>query len=697
MTVQDKIREYLGESGISKRALALQAGLNPRAVRDILEIPGIRSDRRTLDALGEVMGIHLPTPTDQKTYSRIISDLSHPTGDEKTDCRNSVLISRLKAFLKAAGWIAEIEIVDRRRAIEKLSSLSPATLDLTKNSFGTYKSDILAAIRDYGGRNRASGIRDVTGIYRDIHDVLSESDFRDDLKLISGTFFHFLAERGIAPREITTEVLHEYYLHRLAVSPKGEATCKKHVQRISALCTRLAADADFSSYGFNVVEHPFPDGRNKYGVEASVFSELLSEFDGPVSRWLRGEASRDGLSEEAFLAQLDAAETTRPVNPKKALLKKKNGGRKRTEEERQSAGFLLPGQTWSERTLENRRYQLIAGAKALYASTGYLIEDLPEYTDPDVIESVLDVLSSGNSDDEFPSSYAESVGKTLKKLARDYIGRSADDVNAIAGHIKEHAIGETGISRRNKARLRQIIGDRQQRLIDLSDILTDEVNSIIDKRKRKCRGKTRLDLLGPEEARDVMCATASDILLARAPRRANITGIRLSWISWAGGTARIIVPNVQVKGRDSDDPDLHIPLDEHASARLKSFIEKVRPKALRAGDDENPFLFPSQGEGGEPGQPYAGLLERLVRHTKRIVGFKMNPHLYRHFLGWLWLREDPDRLPDVQRLLGHKRLETTLAHYAEIDEDLALDRWSKYLADQKSRKPEKTKKKRKTG
>lgn len=697
MTVQDQIRDYLGASGISKRALALQAGLNPRAVKDILEIPGIRSDRKTLDALGDVMGIHLPTPAGQMTYSRLMGDLARTTGDEKSDSRNRVLISRLKAFLMATGWVAETEIVDCRRAIEKLSSLSPATFDLKKNSFGTYKSDILAAIRGYGGRNRPSGIRDVTGIYREIHNVLSESDFPDNLKLISGTFFYFLYKREISPGEISTEVLHEYYLHRLVVSPKSEATCKKHVQRISALCTRLAADADFSSYGFNMVEHPFPDGRNKYGVDASVFSGLLSEFDGPVSRWLRGEASRDGLSEEEFLAQLDAAETARPVNSKKALLKKKNGGRTRTEEERQSAGFLLPGQTWSERTLENRRYQLIAGAKALYAATGFLIEDLTEYTDPDVIESVLDVLSSGNSDDEFPSSYAESVGKTLKKLARDYIGRSADDVNAILGHIKEHAIGEMGISRRNKARLRQIIGDRQQRLIDLSDILTDEVNSIIDKRKRKCRGKTRMDLLGPEEARDIMCAIASDILLARAPRRANVTGIRMSWISYTGGMARIVVPNVQVKGRDSDDPDLHIPLDEHASARLKSFIEKVRPKALRAGDDENPFLFPSQGEGGDLGQPYAGLLERLVRHTKRIVGFKMNPHLYRHFLGWLWLREDPDRLPDVQRLLGHKRLETTLAHYAEIDEDLALDRWSKYLADQKSRQPEKTKKKRKTG
>ncbi|MBY6200530.1 site-specific integrase [Maritalea mobilis] len=694
MTVQDQIRDYLDETGVTRHALALQAGLNPKAVKNILEIPGIRPDRKTLDALGEVMGIHLSTPTGQMTYSRLMKDLSLPTGDENSDRRNRVLISRLKKFVKASGWVAETEIVDRRRAIKKLSSWSAATLDVTEKSFSTYKSDILAAISCHGGRNRPFGIRDVTGIYRDIHDLLSESDCPDDLKLISGTFFHFLHKREISPEEISTEVLHEYYLHRLAVSPKSEATCKKHVQRISALCRRLAADADFDSYGFSVVEHPFPDGRNKYGVEASVFSVLLSDFDGPVSSWLRGEASRDGLSEEEFLAQLDAAETTRPVDPKKALLKKKNRGRKRTEEERQSAGFLLPGQTWSERTLENRRYQLIAGAKALYAATGYRIEDLTEYTDPDVVESVLDALSSGNSDDEFPSSYAESVGKTLKKLARDYIGRSADDVNAIAGHIKEHAIGEMGISRRNKARLRQIIGDRQQRLIDLSDILTDEVNSIIDKRKRKCRGKIRMDLLGPEEARDIMAAIASDILLARAPRRANITGIRLSWISWAGGTARIIVPNVQVKGRDSDDPDLHIPLDEHASARLKLFVEKVRSKALRSGDDDNPFLFPAQGETAQPGQPYAGLLERLVRHTKRIVGFKMNPHLYRHFLGWLWLKEDPGRLPDVQRLLGHKRLETTLAHYAEIDEDLALDRWSKYLADRKSRQPEDTRKKR---
>lgn len=154
MTIQERIREYLETSGVSKRALSLQAGLNPRAVQDILDVPGIRSDRRTLDALADVMGVALPTPTDHVTYARLISDLSRATGDKKVDERNRVLVSRLRKFLAAAGWIAETEIVDRRRAVEKLSRLSAAMLGVSTASFATYKSDILAAISRAGGHRR---------------------------------------------------------------------------------------------------------------------------------------------------------------------------------------------------------------------------------------------------------------------------------------------------------------------------------------------------------------------------------------------------------------------------------------------------------------------------------------------------------------------------------------------------------------
>ena len=38
-----------------------------------------------------------------------------------------------------------------------------------------------------------------------------------------------------------------------------------------------------------------------------------------------------------------------------------------------------------------------------------------------------------------------------------------------------------------------------------------------------------------------------------------------------------------------------------------------------------------------------------------------------------------DHLPKVQRLLGHKRLQTTIDHYAELDETLISNEWLAHL------------------
>ena len=45
---------------------------------------------------------------------------------------------------------------------------------------------------------------------------------------------------------------------------------------------------------------------------------------------------------------------------------------------------------------------------------------------------------------------------------------------------------------------------------------------------------------------------------------------------------------------------------------------------------------------------------------------------------------DAEGLAPVQHFLGHKGAEMTLAFYAEIDENLAINRWEEYLADKKS-------------
>lgn len=693
MTLQDHIRNHLDSTGLSQRALSIQAGLNPKAVSDILNRPGHRPKQPTVQALSETMGIAAPDPSTPLTYAQLLSKLSTKTGSPSLDSRNRTLVSRLSKVLQAANWVPELEFVDRAKIIKLFAGWTPATLELSRGSFRTYKSDVLAAIEQACGSNRKPGICDVGGVYRVIHEAIQVSRLPMDMKLISGSFMHYLDQNSVLPANITQSVLWDYYNYRCEFGKKTEASCQKHVKRIAALCSRLSQEPAFAEYQFPSVDHPFEDGRDKYRVPTSALDKFLEEFDGPITRWVSGDESREGLSYENFLAKLDMEQPQHAADGKLALLKPRKDGRKKSEEERRSAGFLSDHETWSQETIANRRGILVAGAKALYAGTGYLIESVEEYTNPVVLEGVLEAVQSGNSESEFPSSYVSTLGRAIKKLARDYVGRDLTEIRAIAATISDYSAGDKGIAKRNKGKLRQIIGARQQRLLDLGEILVEEINGKLDRRARKNRGTPRLELFDTEMARDFTCVLASDVLLARAPRKANVTRAKLSWISWRGDLATITVPNVELKMRTSDDPDLPIPLGEHESRRLRMYLDKIRPKALRAGDEFNPFLFPAQGPTAARGQPYVGLLERLMRHTHRITGVRMNPHLYRHFIGWLWLKEDPNRLPDVQRLLGHISLETTLEFYAEIDEHFALERWQAYLADKKSRQPTGFKKK----
>lgn len=57
MTVQTALENYLAESGESMRALSLRANLNPKAVSDMLRIPGLRPRRKSLIALSDATGI----------------------------------------------------------------------------------------------------------------------------------------------------------------------------------------------------------------------------------------------------------------------------------------------------------------------------------------------------------------------------------------------------------------------------------------------------------------------------------------------------------------------------------------------------------------------------------------------------------------------------------------------------------------
>ncbi len=53
----------------------------------------------------------------------------------------------------------------------------------------------------------------------------------------------------------------------------------------------------------------------------------------------------------------------------------------------------------------------------------------------------------------------------------------------------------------------------------------------------------------------------------------------------------------------------------------------------------------------------------------------MNPHLFRHFAGWNYLKAHPGDYETVRQLLGHKSINTTIVFYTGIEVIAAHERY----------------------
>lgn len=692
MTLQDALSAYLADTQTSMRALSLRAGLGAKAVSDILNLPGIRPKRDTVLALEAATGLSLAQlPVAQgMTYADLIEQLQCRLRVNPGDKAATRQLGRLRWLLRQTGWVAGSKKVNHREVILFFEQSFPASVGLSPASYATYKSDLLALLRKSSGRARKRGISDISGTYRELHKQIRASDLPMYQKNGCGSFFVFLDDQRIAPQDITPDVLQRYYEHRLAHSVKSEAAAKRQTKEMATLLCKLSKHSLFASYGFRPVAHSFEDGRDRFGVSEQEIASLMKEFDDQVAPWALGQVSRSGQSMQEFLKQLDAQGPA--PEGKKALLKTsrrntaKYSARQSTNADAlRRLGFLPANRRWSEATLKTRRGYVVAAAKALYAEDGFLISSVEELTDPDVVEAIADALHAANASQSFPSGYIHSVLMTLHKLAVGFCQRGNKDVAVINALLKEFEQNSSGIAPRNKAKLQKFTEERIRSFLGVSDGLVHQVNARAQQKKKRFskenNGAPELaDIYDAEMLRDVMAAIAHDILLARAPRSANVIGIRLEWISLAGDEARITIPSAQVKMRRANDPDLVIPLRPNASKRLAQYIEHLRPLALAEEDKANPYLFPNQGgAGGQLNTPYKAVLKRACRAVGRATGVSIHPHLYRHLLGWIWLKDDPAQLPMVQKLLGHKTLQTTLDYYAEIDENLALNNWQDKL------------------
>jgi integrase/transcriptional regulator with XRE-family HTH domain len=700
MTLQETLSHHLRHSRESMRALSLRAGLGEKAVADILAGKSRRPAVEVLAALSDAIGqdlVAIPLAP-QGTYSDLLAQLEADPPKEWSRDRRADVTGKIRWLIKKQGWDPRTRIVSRREVVDLLEKATGAELGLSVGSKATYKSLILAGLDAYKPRGRKRDISDVPGSGRDLYRAAKDKalGFPADMIFAAGPFLLYACDQGIPLGQITTETLRLYFEYRMASGTKTETKEKKHTKRVAAFLTRVASEPALTRFGVRPVAHPFADGRDKYQVPDHLLASVLKEFDEKVAPWTRGEMSRDGLTRAELVARLDAEEPE--LSGKEALLQRFVGKDPKSRREARDkafreAGFLPRDQTWQNSTAATRRGFVIAFCKALHAGAGYLVESIDEMVRPAVVEAGAAALYEANLG-TFESGYVASVLKTIKKIARDFCCCRPEDLEKIDIQIADYETDQDGISERNKTKMQGFTATRLDDFIDLGSRMIAGVNARAELNRRriereKKRPATLAETYDSEMVRDVMAALAHEILLRRAPRSENVLGIRLDYIRWLDGEATIVIPSEEVKMREKDDPDLVIPLSPYVSGILRAYIDKIRPLALPArseGDaahaEENPYLFPYQGDGKAAAagtQPYAGLLDRVVRAVHEHVGVRINPHLYRHLLGWIWLREDVSKLAAVSKLLGHRSVETTVKYYAEIDETLALQAWNDFL------------------
>lgn len=693
MTVSEELKNYLRAEGEYMRSLSLRAGLGEKAVADIVNNNGSRPRRSTLVKLSDATGLTLKNSFAQS--SRTYADLIR----EATAAGNKGLVSKLLWICKKTAWVPQTQEVCKQDIIDFFVSNSAGRFNLSKGSYATYKSVILGALRDASSSQRKRGVADIEGVYREIHDRVCASDISYSLRLKGGSFWVYLDGADIASDQVTDQTITDYFNHRVEVSASGVDTCEKHVKEITNLVGKLAVHPDFGLYGFKPVNHPFADGRDKYGVANDEISELLAEFDERVAPWASGQASRDGTSKADFLAELDARDDAVSDRKAKLLQKRKAkkarpGQDKSPDRERKDSvlrqnGFLTKREQWSPNTLNCRRGYVVSIAKSLMASTDMAPLSIEELTDPDFLDAAAQALQESN-EGQYASGYVGSVLKCARKLAVGFVGRPPADVDEIDDHIAFYHRPHKGIAPRNKAKLKQFTAERIQQTIDLDGIALREINRKVDQRRKAHRAKhgvlpKAVEVYDADLVRDVMAVLAHEILLARAPRSSNVIEAKLDWLVEHEGRMRLIIPAEKVKARSAGDANLVVPLSEGTSKLLRHYLEHLRAKTLNSNDERNPYLFPSQKSTNRvPGQYYTSILKRVTTLMETHVNVSIHPHLYRHLIGWIWLKQSIDNLPKVQKLLGHKSIQTTLDYYAELDEELVFDEWQKFINDGKA-------------
>lgn len=237
-------------------------------------------------------------------------------------------------------------------------------------------------------------------------------------------------------------------------------------------------------------------------------------------------------------------------------------------------------------------------------------------------------------------------------IARHWLGLPHPDCEVLRRLARNLRPDHEGLAPRNEARLAQLNNPRR---LDMILALPDTLAA----RVRRASPPTA------SLAQTFQTAVVVELFLMTGLRIANVVELEIgrTLLLRDRGGMDILIPRESVKNRTPFTADLPWP-----SARLlQEYLKVYRPLL---GDAASPWLFP----GARPGthKSTSALRAQVTKAMAGVAGVAWNPHLFRHLLAHLELSENPGADALVTRALGHKRADTTRAHYSGFQTKSAI-------------------------
>lgn len=177
---------------------------------------------------------------------------------------------------------------------------------------------------------------------------------------------------------------------------------------------------------------------------------------------------------------------------------------------------------------------------------------------------------------------------------------------------------------------------------------------------------------------DAMCAAGIATALSCPMRGRNLTLLELGTdiqrvLDGKKAHFLIHVAAEKVKNSEAINAAIGAPFAPVVDAYLQKHRKYVAESPGR-------WLFPSvSGEGRAPSHFATMIKEKIRKET----GLVVHPHLFRHLAAKFYLDANPNDYETVRRLLGHRKLETTIQIYMKVNVRSIFRRYAEIIGDHK--------------